>query len=87
MGPRGEGGTYHGRKTMKEKGFYRTADGKVYEYVLYADTGEVAAFGPIDKFGGGEKPAFAPVAAPGQDEAQRTIREKLGEGTFEDDWV
>jgi hypothetical protein len=72
---------------MKERGFYRVDSGKVYEYVLYAETGEVAAFGPIDKFGGGEKPAFGPVAASSPDEAQRVIREKLGEGTFEDDWV
>ena len=72
---------------MKERGFYRAVDGKVYEYVFYAETGEVTAFGPIDKFGGGESTAFGPVAATGKEEARRVIVEQLGEGTFEDDWV
>ena len=72
---------------MKDRGFYNTADGKVYEYVYFADTGELTAFGPVDKFGGGEQRVFEPVEAGSLDEARRVITEKLGEGTFEDDWV
>ena len=72
---------------MKDRGFYRTAEGKVYEYVYYADTGEISAFGPVDKFGGNEQKVFDPIEAGTVDEAQRIIRERLGEGTFEDDWV
>ncbi len=72
---------------MKERGFYRTAEGKVYEYVFYTETSEITAFGPVDKFGGGEQQVFPPVEVPGEDGAQEVIREKLGDGTFEDDWV
>ncbi len=72
---------------MKDRGFYRTDEGKVYEYVYYAETGEVTAFGPVDKFGGNEQSAFPPAAAPTSEEAQKVIGEKLGKGTFEDDWV
>ena len=72
---------------MKDKGFYRAKDGKVYEYVYYAETGEVTAFGPVDKFGGGEERAFDPVEVTSPENAEEVIRKELGEGTFEDDWV
>jgi hypothetical protein len=80
-------GRNHEGREMKDRGFYRAKDGRVFEYVYYADTGEVTAFGPVDKFGGGEKEAFDPVAVDSPEGAQGVIREKLGEGTFEDDWV
>ena len=72
---------------MKDRGFYRSDNGKVYEYVYYTDTGEVTAFGPVDKFGGGEQRAFEPVEVASIEEAQEVLRKELGEGTFEDDWV
>lgn len=72
---------------MKEKGFYRTDDGKVFEYVYYAETGEITAFGPVDKFGGDERRVFDPVEVESLDAAQEVIRRELGAGTFEDDWV
>lgn len=72
---------------MKDKGFYRTEDGKVYEYVYHVETGEVTAFGPVDKFGGGEERVFDPVEVTSAQNAQEVIRKELGEGTFEDDWV
>jgi len=72
---------------MKDKGYYRTEDGKVFEYVYYTETGEITAFGPVDKFGGDERRAFDPVEAGSLESAQEVIRRELGEGTFEDDWV
>ena len=72
---------------MKDKGFYRAKDGKVYEYVYHTETGEVTAFGPVDKFGGGEERAFDPVEVTSPENAEEVIRKELGEGTFEDDWV
>jgi len=72
---------------MKERGFYRTDGGKVYEYVFYPETSEITAFGPVDKFGGGEQQVFPPVEVADEERAEDVIREKLGDGTFEDDWV
>lgn len=72
---------------MKGRGFFKSKDGRVYEYVYYEETGEVAAFGPVDKFGGGEQPAFDAVSVESVDDARKAILERLGEGTFEDDWV
>lgn len=72
---------------MKDRGFYRTDDGKVYEYQYFVETGEITAFGPVDKFGGGEQRAFDPVSAGSEEEGLKVLTEKLGAGGFENDWV